>query len=437
VIGTLVGCVALALSAAVGPSAPPDASLTLAEALEIARAANAELPVAALDVQIAEQRRLEAEAVRRVHLALDGDVVYAPPDGYDPVVTNSGEERLQLAAGKLLYDGGAAMAGVRQATAEHGAFAARYRQAVRDVEYEVRVRFAELLSAGREIEARSEGLERLRGYESLLESRQRAGQAVAADLLRTRVELTSTEADLIDAEARRDDARMSLNHLLGRDPEGSLSPTPLPPPAEPATAPATAWEAAPEIEATRRGVDAASAALDIARSERRPHLALLADAGLWGSDTSHAVPPDFAALHPGATFADRLKRDLGYSLSISVTWPITDFGAIRARIAEAELTLKQARQSERASESGAAFEWALARRAMGRAYRQYRLLAGTGPQARDAYLEAESRYRGGAGTSLEVLDAFAKSIDAAVRVTDAELAYREAEALALRWGERP
>jgi outer membrane protein TolC len=432
-----LGIMSLLVAASAGGATPPDGPLTLDKAIEAARAANVRLPVAALDVQIDEQTRLEAAAVQRVQLALAGDFVYAPPNGYDPVVTNAGEERLQLSASKLLYDGGAASAGVRQAAAQREVAAARYRLAVRDVDLEVRVRFSELIAADREIEARTEGLERLRGYESLLESRQRAGQAVAGDLLRTRVEVTSAQADLIAAEARRDGARMALNQVMGRDPATLVAPAPLPPPLPVAAASPSQPQSVPEVAAARHQVEAASASLDIARAERKPHLGLLADAGLWGSDTSHAVPPDFVAAHPGATFGDRLRRDLGYSMSVAISWPLTDSGGIRARIARAELAVKQAQQSERATESEAAFELDRARQAMGNAYRQYRLLAGATPAARDAYLEAESRYRGGAASSLEVLDAFAKSIDTAVRAADAELAYRAAEALALRWGGQP
>ena len=54
--------------------------------------------------------------------------------------------------------------------------------------------------------------------------------------------------------------------------------------------------------------------------------------------------------------------------------------------------------------------------------------------ARDAYLEAESRYRGGAATSLEVIDAYAASIEATVRLSDAVSRYRISRALAERWG---
>lgn len=423
--------------AATQPLPQSNSALTLDHAIAVARVANAGLPVAALEVQIGEEARREAEAVRRVQLALTGDFVFAPPNGYDPVLTNGGEERFQLSAGKLLYDGGASAAAIRQADARRGVAAARYRQAVRDVDFEVRVRFAELLAAGREITAQRAGLDRLREYESLLESRQRAGQAVAADILRTRVEITSAEAAVIDAETRQDGARIALNHLMGRDPDTFLTPAPLPPPAPPAGSSPAPWQSVPEIDAAKQAADAASAALEIARAEKKPHLTLLADAGLWGSDTTQFVPTDYAATHPGATFGDRLRRDLGYSVTLNFYLPLTGFGAIRARIAQAALAVEQAQKNQHATETQAAYEWNLARKVMGRAFRQYQMFSGAEPVARDAFLEAESRYRGGAGSSLEVLDAFSKSVQTAVRAAAAELAYREAEALALRWGEQP
>ena len=70
----------------------------------------------------------------------------------------------------------------------------------------------------------------------------------------------------------------------------------------------------------------------------------------------------------------------------------------------------------------------------GRDGREVDLLSRAGPAARDAFLEAESRYRGGAATSLEVLDAYSSAVDAAVRFSDAVARYRIARAIADRWG---
>jgi outer membrane protein TolC len=66
--------------------------------------------------------------------------------------------------------------------------------------------------------------------------------------------------------------------------------------------------------------------------------------------------------------------------------------------------------------------------------RRVELLGRAVPQARDSYLTAESEYRGGAGTAVDVLTAFQAWIDVESASIDAVLAYRDAEAAALRWG---
>lgn len=429
--------IAVALTLAAAAAGAAREPLTLAAALAAARDANASLPVAALEVRIAGEQSLEAEIERRVHLAVEGDFIYAPPGGYDPVVTNAGEERLQLAADKVLYAGGAIKARVRQAAARSGIASAHYRRAVRDVDYRVRVSFAELLAAEAEIAARQESLRRLSSYRSLLESRRRAGQGVASEVLRVTVQLATARSDIIDAEGRRDQAKMSLNFLMGRPPETPLVAAPLPPPAPPSTPRSEGGLEVPEAAAARHQMEAAVGALGEARSEARPHLGLHADAGLWGADTSHVVPPELAAAQPGADLGDRLQRDLGYSVSLNLSWRLTAFGVLDHRIEAARLQLDQAKREREAVQQAVAHNQAEARSAMERASRQFRELSDAIPQGRDAYLEAESRYRGGAGTFLEVLDALQAATDVAARTTAAELAYRQAEAAALRWAEGP
>ena len=75
-----------------------------------------------------------------------------------------------------------------------------------------------------------------------------------------------------------------------------------------------------------------------------------------------------------------------------------------------------------------------ARAALKTLAREIDLLQKAAPAARDAWLDAESRYRGGAGTALEVLDAYSASVDAVVRLSEAVSRYRIARALAVRWG---
>jgi outer membrane protein TolC len=445
-------------TAAGGAGAP----LTLDQALARAHQANARLPVAALDPRIAEQRVREAQARRRITLSTDGDLWIAPGNGYDPVVTDRGDERLQVVAEKTVYDGGALRGREHQARSDVRVAEARYRQAVADVDLEVRDSFARLLAARGEVEVRQKGLGRLRHYVNLLEQRVRAGQPLASDLLSARVRMASDSAALADARGRVDDARAALDVLMGSPPDAPLVVAALPPPAPPSgpAAAETAGEAAEkspgeasepsgpshrgsgdaelaDVAAARQAAESAGAGLTAARAERSPVVTLRADAGLWGSDPLHAVPSDLAARHPGATFGDRLKRDAGYSLMVDVHLPLFDTGGVAARIAQAELSLEQARRSLDLVRTEADLQREQARRALASAYEQYQTLSAAIPVARDAYLDAESRYWGGTGTYLQVLDAFSTAVDTAVQQAQAALAYREAEARVLRWGGTP
>jgi outer membrane protein TolC len=418
-------------AAAGAPPGPP--AITLDQALARARAANARLPVPALEVQIARERIREARSERWLQLAVEGDFVYAPEPGYDPILTNLGEERLQAVARQPLLDGGARRAAVVAAQAGHAAARARYRMAELDVDLDVRSRFAEVLAFESEIRARQDGLARLRSYRAWLEGRHGSGQAVAADLLKTRVREAAEEADLIDAERRAEEARLALNDLMGQDPAQPLTLAQEGPPEPPAAEPGDPWTSAPEILEAQARALALQANVTIARSGKRPHLFAEADVGLWGSDTTQVIPPDLRASHPGATLGDRFARDAGYSVSLNLSWPVWGSGALRARIAESEFALGQARKEVTARRRQARLDWEQARDAREKAYRRTQILSAAVPVARDSYLEAESRYRGGAGTALEVLDAFASSVDTQVRLAQATMQCRIARALAIRW----
>ena len=431
IAGALVA-VLFALSCAT-TAALAQTPVSLDEALAAARTANARLPISALDLAIAREKVSEARAERWLKVAVEGDFIYAPPNGYDPAITNAGEERLQVVGRQTLYDGGARRAAIARAEADADAAFARHRIAERELDLEVRSRYDEFLQASAELDARQAGIERLQGYRTSLESRRASGQGVAADLLKIAVRLAAEQASILDAQARRDSARLSLNDLMGRDPEAALALVPLPAPEAPRpAAPAETRAEVAEAVSLERG---AAADVDTARAERKPHLFLTADVGFLGSDTSRLVPSDLLARDPHATFGDRFRRDAGYSAGISLSWPVWDFGAIRSRIREAELRLESARRNTTLQQREARRQWAQAQSTIQNVYEQIRVLSRAAPSARDSYLDAESRYRGGAATSLEVLDAYAAAVDAAVRLSEAISRYRIAQAVVLRWSQ--
>lgn len=429
------GVAALAAVLCSLPVEAQDQPVTIEEALARSREANVRLPIPGLDVQIARERVSEARAERWLKVSIEGDFLYAPPSGYDPAITNAGESRLQAVGRQVLYDGGARRAAVAKSEADAGAAEARYRIAEKDLELEVRSRFAEFLHAERESAARRDGLERLSRYRTSLESRRASGQGVAADLLKIDVRLASERANVVDASARRDAARLILNDLMGRDPAAPLRLVPLSDPSAPAAAGTAPSDRIAEVVAAASEARSADADVAVARAERRPHLNLTGDVGFLGSDTSRLVPGDLLAGKRNATFADRVRRDAGYSIALSLAWPVWDLGAIRSRIRQAELRLESARLNIRRRQREVDRQRAQARATLESTYEQIRLLSQAAPSARDSYLEAESRYRGGAATAFEVLDAYTASVDAAVRLSDAISRYRIAEAVAARWSE--
>jgi outer membrane protein TolC len=236
--------------------------------------------------------------------------------------------------------------------------------------------------------------------------------------------LGAETADLADAERRLDEARLELNDLLGRVPDATLTLGPLPPPA--ALAPdsaAEAWAIGPDVRSADADVDAAAAGVTVARAARRPHLSVNADAG---------VEPLFPGTDPGTGL--NTGHGWGMEVTLSLSLPIWDAGVTRARVTQAQVGADQARQVAVVVRRQARLQWLRAGAALASLYRQVEARRRNVPIAQDSYLQAQSLYRGGAATSLEVLDAYAAWIDASQAAADAVLSYRLAQAQLIRWG---
>jgi len=324
-----------------------------------------------------------------------------------------------------LYQGGALRAGLAVAGARLTAAGARYRVAEKDLDLEVRSRFAEYEKADGEVRFRNEGIEHLRSYQLGIRERAAAGQGVAADGLKTAARLATEQASSIDAERRRDLARMELNDLLGREPIAPLVIAPLAPPEPPRETAGEPWSAVPDLSQAAADVAAAVANIRLTRADYIPHLGLFADAGLFG--------PGISDDPPGDGFAARLRDDVGVSIGLSLSWTIWDW-QYGPRLAAAELEERKARGQRLVVWRQARLDWQRAHVERADLYRQLLVLEQAVPAARDSYLMADSLYRGGAGTALEVLDSFSTWIAAENALADAVLACRIADAQAIRWG---
>jgi outer membrane protein TolC len=118
----------------------------------------------------------------------------------------------------------------------------------------------------------------------------------------------------------------------------------------------------------------------------------------------------------------------------SLSWPLLDAGVFRTRLERANLLSEQTKLTQTVVLRQSRLSWELADVQRTRVFQQVELWARNVPLARDASLQMESMYNGGAATALEVLDAYAAWVDANESYADAVLRYRQAEATTLRWG---
>ena len=207
---------------------------------------------------------------------------------------------------------------------------------------------------------------------------------------RPRCASRSRRPTLADAEQRRDDARLSLNELMGRDPTGAPRARAPAPPGGAGVG--RSGGVAERAGGPRRG-GAPPGPPRRTPSSRRPRRARASSS--WATRASGRDD----TTHPGSSqFWDRFWHDAGYSFALVFVWNVWDPGAARARIAQASLGLQQSRLALEVGRRDARLAWEKAHTALAHLYQQIEILSRAVPDARDSYLEAQSRYRGGAAT---------------------------------------
>lgn len=402
------------LAAQAEDSTPP---LTLDAALAEARHANAQLPVADAQVRGALARAEQARGALYPMLSLGGDVHGGVPTQYA-----SSDAFLAVIARAPIYDGGALRAARAQTEAQAQTARAGYRMTVRDVDYAVRTNYDLVLRAEEGLAFRRRALERLQTYLTVVRSRQASGQGVGADLLQTQQRVATAEADIASLTSALHSATMALNDVLGRAPRAPLRLAPLPEPTAPFDTTGEPWLATPDLSRAQSDIRAARAGVREARAGRRIHIDLEADAG--GQPVLYNTG---SLLNNGTGW--------GTELTLSFSLPFWDNGVYHGQVAEANAALDQAQKQDVAVRRAVRLGWTRAASALQDFYREYEARDRAAGIARDAYLQAESVYRGGQGTALAVLDAYDAWTQAAQNRLDVIYNYRVAEADLYRWGK--
>ncbi len=371
----------------------------LAELVAMADQRNPAIAAARQSVAAAEARVSLARAGRGPTVTATGSGATA--GGGTPTSTPSWSSSTGISASYVVYDNGQMVIAVRQAEANLKAAQMALEAVRQDVALTVAVAYVNVLRAERTVLLRQQVLVQSQELLRVAEGQFRAGVVPRADVVRAQSGLASAEGELIAARNAVDQAKAVLNVALGQGPAGSIAVAPAP--AVPTLTVSQAdlvrlIEQRPEVRRVLAEIEAAEAALELARAARGLR------ATLDGRATYHFAP----------------NIQTTYSLGTTLSFPVSDAGRIDSGVAEATAGLAGARarvETARLSAQQQALGGMLgildarARIASARAGLAF---------AQESLRLAQGRYAAGAGPILEVVDAQTALVQAEVTLARAE-----------------
>ena len=361
--------------------------LSLDQAVDTALTRNGNIRFAELGVRQSGSRVNELKSMRLPSLLLNSHYLHTPEAGYNEVVTNGGEYGLQLSASVPVVDGGARNALIDQSINMEEQSTITLEKNKRDVTFAVRSVYYGILQFQEEVRIRREIVERLEDYLKLLRQLRLGGTATESDVLKAQVDLNNARIALESAQQEVRKSTLALKNVAGIPFDRDVETVPLSDSGESAPVPEFSIETNPDVQLTERSRRSAEFDISAARAERFPTLTVSGDAGALG-----VTPREFSS-------------DLGYSILLSLDLPLFDWGAINRRIEQKEFARDQFDIQLQLQKREIETEW---RSTLGDIDLQKRNLVNYSQNIGEAdrnYLSAKSRFAGGSGSNLEVLEA--------------------------------
>lgn len=383
--------------------------LSLDEAIRIGLLNNPTLAAATADRDAADAGRREAQAQRWPRLSADAgwrhtdnqvlvfsdkltSAVFAAPDFAIDALNHPDPQGHAVGAVGVdipLYTSGRIGSEIDAAQSMEAAAGARLRAAGADLVTQITEAYFGVAVARAAVEVAESALEDARNHEQVADSRVNAGAALAAELMRARVDRLMRERDLERRKADQEIANARLRESLALPPGESIEPTtPLADPGEPledlARYAGAALDARPEVDAARRQAEAAEMTTRSAR------------AGLG---------PEVAGTARYECHADSWDACEGsYVVGVALRWSPFDRGRA-ARIDGAEARALGAASRRRAVENGVRLEVESAYRDAGLADRSLALAREAVKAAEEARRIDAERYAAGMLRLIDLLDA--------------------------------
>jgi outer membrane protein len=371
------GWIVVFLLACVGTShAVP--TYTVEEAVALARKQNAEIAMAAKQVEAARGGVVEARAGSLPSVVSTG--LLRTIQRQETSRLRSDDYNASVRVVQNLYTGGAVPSQRTIARLIEEKRTLEYHALVNRVSMDVRVAFYDVLLNRAKIQVREQSVGVLKEELKTQQERLSAGLVGALNVSRAEVALANEQPELIDAQTRLENSYLSLSQLMGVNPQSSVEPLRFEaagqlqyhshhPDLNECLAHADVTR--PEIRAMEIEVEIQNQQLLLDRSESRPRVEAFAGYEVY-SEQDPLVGPEF---------------NHGYIVGLNATWHIFDGFATRGRL-----------QATRARREAALHALEAARRSVASDVRS----AFLDLQQADRVLESETRNVQEADQSLEI-----------------------------------
>lgn len=364
-------------------------------------------------VKIAESQRKEAKAdysaaksARGISISLNHDSSrggyadnrrYVITDNmgrqiprYDKSIGNSHSN--SITASLPLFTGGELQGQIGQAKANYRSMLSAEEQAYNEMKETATTGYFNMLNAGNMKALRQESVDRLQAHLDNVVAQYNVGIVARADVLRSEVELANAQQNYITASNQYDVAEATLNNIIGTPLNTTLklkdSLQYVPYDNDMAYCLAYSEQHRPELKQAEYGVDAAEAALVVARSGHMPKIYANASDN-WGGNGSNWPGDD----------------DENWSVGVTASINVFDSGVTWSKIHAAQEALVQAKESQRQIKDAVELEVRTDYLSMREAEKRISTAQVAVASAEEDYHIAVVRYQAGVGTNIDVMDA--------------------------------
>jgi len=372
--------------------AEASASYGLEDCLEIALGIHPELKLAVQRVQEAQQKVRQARSLKGPEVDFDTswtEYESLPLSKQKIIGAGTTDVYSEVALRQLLYSAGRTQALLDQARLDLLAAHEELRRTRQSVVFQVNRTFFLLRQAEELLKSQQEAVNQVQAHLDIARKRLAVGTAREVDVLKAEVQLADVQQARIAVENRVAVARMTLNVAMGRPPgtpldiahDSVIAPAPQ-------TMPGPCGEALPshpEWIESELAIRRAEAGVTVAKSLARPDLALQTAYNLEGG----AFPPD---VH-------------NWNVGLRVSIPLWDSGNAAGAKGAARARIEQTRSAQELLRQRLELAVQEAQVAIRDAEERMRVTALSVDEARRTLMVEQERYRVGAGSSIEVIDA--------------------------------